>query len=170
MWNYIQKFSDLGRDKIGELSDEISWLSVSADSMHFSVDFLVLQNSDRVKEILIYAHTVWEFNTQEEANAYLYMFISIITFINQQFPTYVLYYIQNYEWFNPTKYIDYIRQKTWESPLKQTLEILPFENQRRVCESPPDEITRAMPKVIFSRDIWVALEELGLFEKHWHIK
>ena len=44
----------------------------------------------------------------------------------------IKYYIQNYIGFDPSKEIGYIQKKSLESPVSDALEMLPFENQRRV--------------------------------------
>jgi hypothetical protein len=88
------------------------------------------------------------------------MFHETIQKIAELLPHYFLYYIQNYEGFDPSKQIDYIREQSLIPPVSQALGIIPFENQRRICKNPPQAVQKAMPNVSFSQDIISALSEL----------
>ena len=129
---------------------------------NFDVDISVLKNSGRVNSILLYSHTTWTFETQKDVDIYLWIFIQTINYISKKYSDKALYYIQNYEWFDPTKFIDEISTRTKLSPLKETLELLPFKNQRSVCSNVPKIIQRKMPGVIFNHSIEDALDELNL--------
>lgn len=162
MLNPLQKFKSLHWIQDENCSEKMSEICIPSNELNFSVEMFVFRNANFVSEILIYSHTVWEFTTEEETDIYLAAFNDTIEYVSRKFPNLVLYYIQNYEWFNPTKFIEHIKNKTKESPLKETLVLLPFENQRRICEEPPVVIQIAMPGVLFCKDVLVALGELWL--------
>ncbi len=123
---------------------------------------LVFKNKQQVNSILIYSHTTWKFENQKDVDTYLEIFTEAINSVFENHKFEDLFYIQNYNWFNPTQYIDYILKMTKESPLKEVLEKLPFENQRRHCDEVPQEVQGKMPNVVFNKSIEEALGDLKL--------
>lgn len=143
-----------------ELSPQIDFKTVT---QNFDVDFIVALNEKYVHSILIYSHTTGTFENQKDADRYIGIFCEVIQEIHQIFPELKLYYIQNYEGFDPSKYIEYIKHQTQTQPeLIKTLKILPFKNQARVAKKTPKIITETMPDIRFSKSIEAAIETLDM--------
>ncbi|MCP4524138.1 MAG: hypothetical protein GY828_08020 [Candidatus Gracilibacteria bacterium] len=161
--NYLEDFHSNNWHEITEnISGKINTAGYN-NKLHFQVEMTVLENSQQAKNILLYAHTTGNFTSEKETDIYLKTFCETLTYIKDNFPNHILLYIQNYNGFDPSKYIDYIKSRVINpnDPLHKTLDILPFENQRRVCHNPPKSITQAMPGIIFSENIKDALQELN---------
>lgn len=137
-------------------------LPTDTSNFSFDADMLVYTSKQYVSSLILYSHSTWTFETQEDASCYLTIFSQTIQKVAELFPHYVLYYIQNYERFDPSKQIAYIREESVIPPVSKALDIIPFERQRRVCKKPPQAVREAMPHVHFSQDIKTALVELWL--------
>jgi len=135
---------------------------MSAESP-FSVEMVVYRNSQRANAIILYSHTLGSFTDREDTDRYLRIFCETISQVRKAFPEHDLFYIQNYEGFDPTSQIDYIRDQSGVPPVSDALEIIPFSTmQRRVCKHSPEVIRERMPDVHFCPSIPGAIEELGL--------
>ena len=165
MTTYKQELGTHDWTEEKDCSWEVKKICLPSNGMNFIAEMLVCQNTNiAVNKILLYSHTTGKFEKKEDAECYLDIFCTTIKYLSKNFPSQIPYYIQNYEWFDPTWQIEYIKNRASQGSVKESLGTIPFERQMRVCENPPEIIKIKMPGIEFCGSIWEALKRLWIYK------
>lgn len=132
---------------------------------HYTASFSLWFQRE-IGKVLIMADTNGCFEEEQEVKQYLARFAFIIQQTRKAFVSEDIIYIQNYQDFDPTKFLNFIHTKSQEGQVATALKTLPFEKQRRI--GPQDPCAEGFNKfkgLAFCKDIEEALVSLGIDQK-----
>ena len=130
---------------------------------NYSGTFSIWRDSEE-KNVLILSDTNGAFLKRKDVLRYLARFYSVITQTREVFGSEDLFYIQDYEDFDPTKFLDLIYRATQRNKIRSALEIIPFEKQRRICKNPQQGFDK-FKGLSFCSSLESAMKDLGIIEE-----